>query len=296
MSIPGNIAEHWISLKEEQKMNSTQTHTSMTAHSPLNSGDRLHRRYLVHDVLTVPLSEKLDPSDETIQNGILAALPADELALLMPHLELVHLPFNKELYEYGTKLSHVYFPTTAIVALLYVLEDGDITQIGVTGFEGLLGISTLLGERAIGTAMVQSAGGAYKLKASILKEAYARGGKLPQLLMRYTQALFAQMAQNSVCGRHYSIDQQLSRWLLDRLDRMHSNELKVTQEMIAHMLGVRRETVTEAAGRLQYEGLVQTKRGSITVLDRDGLEMHAGECYRVSKNEFDRILSANIVR
>ncbi|MFZ6768331.1 Crp/Fnr family transcriptional regulator [Undibacterium sp. Di26W] len=231
-----------------------------------------------------------------MQNDILAALPEDEIAFLMPHLELVDLPFDKELYEYGDKLSHVYFPATAVVALLYVLADGDVTEIGVTGHEGMLGISVLMGERALGNAMVQCAGSAYKLKASVLKEAYARGGKLQQILMRYTQALFAQMAQNSVCGRHYSIDQQLSRWLLDRLDRLYSNELKVTQEMIANMLGVRRESVTEAAGKLQLEGLIQYKRGNITVLDREGLEMHAGECYRVSRQEFDQILSTGILR
>ncbi|MFZ6876200.1 Crp/Fnr family transcriptional regulator [Undibacterium sp. Di27W] len=236
----------------------------------------------------------VDILDDMMQNDILAALPEDEMAFLRPHLELVHLPFDKELYEYGEKLSHVYFPTTAVVALLYVLADGDITEISVTGHEGLLGISALMGERALGTAMVQCAGDAYKLKTSVLKEANARGGKLQQILMRYTQALFAQMAQNSVCGRHYSVDQQLSRWLLDRLDRLHTNELKVTQEMIANMLGVRRETVTEAAGKLQHEGLIQYKRGNITMLDREGLEAHAGECYRVSKLEFDQILCTSM--
>lgn len=275
-------------------MNSTQTHISMTAHPSLSSGGSLHRRYSVSYTPAATLPMNLGLLDEPIQNDILAALPEDELAFLMPHLELVHLPFDKELYEYGAKLSHVYFPTTAIVALLYVLADGDITEIGVTGHEGLLGISALMSERATGTAMVQCAGEAYKLKASILKEANARGGKLQQLLMRYTQALFAQMAQNSVCGRHYSIDQQLSRWLLDRLDRLQGNELKVTQEMIANMLGVRRETVTEAAGKLQQEGLIQYKRGNITMLDREGLEMHAGECYRVSKQEFEQILSGMV--
>ncbi|MFZ6743473.1 Crp/Fnr family transcriptional regulator [Undibacterium sp. JH2W] len=236
----------------------------------------------------------VDALDDLMQNDILAALPEDEITFLRPHLELVHLPFDTELYEYAEKLSHVYFPTTAVVALLYVLADGGITEISVTGHEGLLGISVLMGERALGNAMVQCAGNAYKLKASVLKEANARGGKLQQILMRYTQALFAQMAQNSVCGRHYSVDQQLSRWLLDRLDRLHTNELKVTQEMIANMLGVRRETVTEAAGKLQHEGLIQYKRGNITMLDREGLEMHAGECYRVSRREFDQILCTSM--
>ncbi|WP_230412362.1 Crp/Fnr family transcriptional regulator [Undibacterium hunanense] len=275
-------------------MNTTQTRVSMVAHPALTSGATLHRRYSVD--YTPAARTDLGLLDDGIQNDILAALPEDELAFLLPHLELVQLPFDKELYEYGAKLSHVYFPVTAVVALLYVLADGDVTEIGVTGHEGLLGISVVMGERALGTAMVQCAGSAYKLKASVLKEAYARGGKLQQILMRYTQALFAQMAQNSVCGRHYSIDQQLSRWLLDRLDRLYSNELKVTQEMIANMLGVRRESVTEAAGKLQLEGLIQYKRGNITVLDREGLEMHAGECYRVSKQEFDQILSTGMLR
>jgi CRP-like cAMP-binding protein len=227
-----------------------------------------------------------------IQNDLLAALPADELAFLLPHLELVHLPYDKELYKYGSKLSHVYFPTTAIIALLYVLADGATTEIGVTGYEGMLGVSILMCESALGTAKVQNAGYAYKLKASLLKEACARGGKLQYLLMRYTQALFAQMAQNSVCSRHYSVDQQLSRWLLDRLDRLPGNEMKVTQEMIANMLGVRRESVTEAAGKLQQKGLIQCRRGTITVLDRKRLEVHAGECYKVAKQEFDLVLSA----
>ncbi|MFZ6654483.1 Crp/Fnr family transcriptional regulator [Undibacterium sp. TJN19] len=229
-----------------------------------------------------------------LQNDILAALPQSELDLLLPHLEFVHLPFDKELYAYGDNLSHVYFPTTAIVALLYVLADGDVTEISVTGHEGMLGISSLMGQTAMGTAMVQSAGSAYRLPASVLQKACANGGKLQQLIMRYTQALLSQMAQNSVCGRHYSIDQQLSRWLLDRIDRLPGNELKVTQEMIANMLGVRRESVTEAAGKLQNEGLIHYKRGNITVLDREGLEIYAGECYRVAKQEFDRILSSNM--
>jgi CRP-like cAMP-binding protein len=237
------------------------------------------------------LDAKLNPRPiGPIQNELLAALPVEELAVLLPHLEFVHLPFDKQLCEYGSKLSYVYFPTTAIVALLYVLADGGMTEIAVIGHEGLVGISVLMGESALGTAMVQSAGHAYRLRASVLKEACANCPGLQQMMMRYTQALFAQMAQNSVCGRHYSIDQQLSRWLLDRLDRLPTNELKVTQEMIANMLGVRRESVTEAAGKLQNEGLIHYRRGNITVVDREGLEAHAGECYRVAKHEFDLML------
>ena len=229
---------------------------------------------------------------DVLQNDLLAALPASELAFLLPHLELVHLSVDKELYSYGSKLMHVYFPTTAIIGLLYVLADGASTEIGMTGHEGLLGISALMGESALGTAKVQIDGFAYKLKASVLKEAYNRGSKLQLLLMRYTQALFSQMAQNSVCGRHYAVDQQLSRWLLDRLDRLYTNELKVTQEMIANMLGVRRESITDAAGKLQRAGLIQSRRGNITVLDREGLELHAGECYWVAKREFDKALAS----
>lgn len=270
--------------------NSMRAEISVKTRLPMPATTMVKREFSI-------VSNQLNPRPiGPIQNDLLAALPADELALLLPHLEFVHLPFDKELYAYGSKLTHVYFPTTAIVALLYVLADGGVTEIGVIGHEGLLGISTLMGESALGTAMVQSAGHAYRMKASVLRDVCSHGGKLQQLLMRYTQALFAQMAQNSVCGRHYSIDQQLSRWLLDRLDRLPSNELKVTQEMIANMLGVRRESVTEAAGKLQQEGLIQYRRGNITVLDREGLEMHAGECYRVAKHEFDLMLSSGAVR
>jgi len=270
--------------------NSMRTEISVKAGLPNPAPAMLKREFSI-------VGSQLNPRPiGPIQNDLLAALPAEELALLLPHLEFVHLPFDKELYAYGSKLSHVYFPTTAVIALLYVLADGGVTEIGVIGHEGLLGISSLMGESALGTAMVQSAGHAYKMKASVLREMCSRGGKLQQLLMRYTQALFAQMAQNSVCGRHYSIDQQLSRWLLDRLDRLPTNELKVTQEMIANMLGVRRESVTEAAGKLQQEGLIQYRRGNITVLDREGLEMHAGECYRVAKHEFDLMLSSGAAR
>lgn len=264
----------------------TSMHRQIATHKPMALPSTALRHY--DHPATCP---DMVAADAISQNDILAALPQEEIDFLLPHLELVHLPFDKELYEYGDKLSHVYFPTTAIVALLYLLADGGTTEISVVGHEGLLGISTLMGESALGTAMVQSAGDAYKLKASVLREACAKGGRLQQLMMRYTQVLFTQMAQNSVCGRHYSIDQQLSRWLLERLDRLHSNELKVTQEMISNMLGVRRESVTEAAGRLQSQGLIQNKRGNITLLDREGLEMHAGECYRVAKQELDQMLS-----
>jgi len=226
----------------------------------------------------------------TQQNELLAALPRQDLENLFEHLELVPLPFGKELFEYGSKLEYVYFPTTAIVSLLYVMEDGATTEIAVVGHEGAVGVSLFMGERATCSAVVQSAGYGYRLKTQFLRDAFNKGGALPQLLMRYTNALFAQMAQNAVGGRHSSIEQKLCRWLLDRLDRSASNELKVTQELISIMLGVRRESITAAAGKLQDEGLIQYRRGNITVLNRQGLEDYAGECYKVAKSEYDRLL------
>src|SRR5471030_3001258 len=224
------------------------------------------------------------------QNELLAALPREVLESLFEHLELVTLPFGKELFEYGSKLDNVYFPTTAIVSLLYVMEDGATTEIAVVGHEGVVGASLVVGKRAMCTAVVQSAGYGYRLKTQYLRDAFNQGGILPQLMMRYTNALFAQMAQNAVGGRHSSIEQKLCRWLLDRLDRSPSNELKVTQELISIMLGVRRESITAAAGKLQEEGLIHYRRGNITVIDRAGLESYAGECYKVAKTEYDRLL------
>jgi len=224
------------------------------------------------------------------QNELLAALPREVLESLFEHLELVALPFGKELFEYGGKLENVYFPTTSIVSLLYVMEDGATTEIAVVGHEGVVGVSMFPGERAMCSAVVQSAGYGYRLKAQALRDCFNQGGALPQLLMRYNHALFAQMAQNAVGGRHSSIEQKLCRWLLDRLDRSVSNELKVTQEMISIMLGVRRESITAAAGKLQEDGMIAYRRGNITVLDRAGLERYAGECYKVAKTEYDRLL------
>ena len=226
----------------------------------------------------------------TQQNELLAALPRQDLEEMFDHLELVAMPFGKELFEYGSKLEYVYFPTTAIVSLLYVMEDGATTEIAVVGHEGAVGVSLFMGERATCSAVVQSAGYGYRLRTQYLRDAFNRGGALPQLLMRYTNALFAQMAQNAVGGRHSSIEQKLCRWLLDRLDRSPSNELKVTQELISIMLGVRRESITAAAGKLQDDGLITYRRGNITVLDRAGLEEYAGECYKVAKTEYDRLL------
>ena len=224
------------------------------------------------------------------QNELLAALPREVLASLFDHLELVTLPFGKELFEFGGAMDYVYFPTTAIVSLLYVMEDGATTEIAVVGHEGVVGVSLFEGERAMCSAVTQAAGYGYRMKTQHLRDAFNQGGALPALLMRYNTALFAQMAQNAVGGRHSSIEQKLCRWLLDRLDRSPSNELKVTQEMISIMLGVRRESITAAAGKLQDEGLITYRRGNITVLDRSGLEAYAGECYKVAKTEYDRLL------
>ncbi|MDT8384337.1 MAG: Crp/Fnr family transcriptional regulator [Gammaproteobacteria bacterium] len=225
------------------------------------------------------------------QNHLLAALPEEEYARLSSHLELVPMPLGMVLYESGSELHHVYFPTTAIVSLLYVMMDGASAEIAVVGNEGIIGVALFMGGRTMpNRAVVQSAGHAYRLKGRLLKQEFNRSGELQHLLLRYTQALLTQMAQTAVCNRHHSLDQQLCRWLLLSLDRLPSNELVMTQELIANMLGVRREGVTEAAGNLQKAGLIRYQRGHITVLDRPGLEARACECYAVVKKEFDRLL------
>jgi CRP-like cAMP-binding protein len=195
------------------------------------------------------------------------------------------------LYESGSQLNHVYFPTTSIVSLLYVMEDGASAEIAVVGHEGMVGVALFMGgETTPSRAVVQSAGHAYRLKGQVLKDEFRRAATLQHLLLRYTQALLTQMAQTAVCNRHHSVDQQLCRWLLLSLDRLPSNNLSMTQELIANMLGVRREGVTEAAGKLQAAGLIRYSRGHITVLDRPRLESQACECYQVVKKEFDRLL------
>jgi CRP-like cAMP-binding protein len=200
------------------------------------------------------------------------------------------------LYESGSELRHVYFPTTSIVSLLYVMLDGASAEIAVVGNEGVIGVALFMGgETMPNRAVVQSAGHAYRLKGHLLKQEFNRSGELQHLLLRYTQALLTQMAQTAVCNRHHSLDQQLCRWLLLSLDRLPSNELVMTQELIANMLGVRREGVTEAAGNLQKAGLITYRRGRITVLDRAGLEARACECYAVVKKEFDRLLPEVII-
>jgi len=226
------------------------------------------------------------------QNHLLAALPAAEFDRLAAHLELARMPLGEALYESGGRLGHVYFPTTAIVSLLYVLENGASAEIAVVGNEGILGISIFMGgETTPSRAVVQSAGYGYRLAAQLLKQEFNRAGPVLRLLLRYTQALITQMAQTAVCNRHHSVEQQLCRWLLLSLDRLSSDSLSMTQELIANMLGVRREGVTEAAGKLQRAGLIRYSRGRIEVLDRPGLEKAVCECYAVVKTEFERLLS-----
>ena len=237
------------------------------------------------------MSTTLDPKS----NQLLAALPSDEWTRIAPHLELVDMTLGLVLYESGGTLSHVYFPLNAIVSLLYVMANGASAEIAVVGNEGLVGISLFMGgESTPSRALVQSAGHAVRLSASLVKDEFNRSGPVMHLLLRYTQALITQMAQTAVCNRHHSLDQQLCRWLLLSLDRLGSNELVMTQELISNMLGVRREGVTEAALKLQNSGLIRYARGHITVLDRPALEKRTCECYAVVKNEYDRLLPVRL--
>ena len=225
------------------------------------------------------------------QNHLLGALPEDVYNRLLPDLEPVSMSLGEVVYESGIQMRHVYFPTTSIVSLLYVMEDGASAEIAIVGHEGVVGISLFMGgESTPSRAAVQSAGEAYRLPGRILKSEFERGGPLQHLLLRYTQALLTQMAQTAVCNRHHTLDQQFCRWLLLSVDRLPSDELVMTQELIANMLGVRREGVTEAAGNVQKAGLIKYHRGHITVLDRAGLEARVCECYAVVKKEFDRLL------
>jgi CRP-like cAMP-binding protein len=227
------------------------------------------------------------------QNLLLAALSADERARVYPHLQLVQMPLGKVLYESGDLMGHVYFPTDSIISLLYVMTDGSSAEISVVGNDGLIGVALFMGgETTPSRAIVQSAGYAYRLIGPLLKEEFHRNAGMQLLLLRYTQALLTQMAQTAVCNRHHSVDQQLCRWLLLSLDRLSSNELAMTQELIANMLGVRREGVTEAAGKLQKLGVIRYARGRITVLNRAELEKLCCECYAVVKKETDRLLPA----
>ncbi|MDD1611822.1 MAG: Crp/Fnr family transcriptional regulator [Methylococcaceae bacterium] len=235
--------------------------------------------------------------DNFLQNHLLNALPAEVLERLFPHLEKVPMPLGDVLYESGEELIYAYFPTTSIVSLLYVMENGASAEIAVIGNEGIIGVALFMGGGTMpNRAVVQSAGHAYRIRGHLMLQEFNRYGPLHHLLLRYTQVLITQMAQTAVCNRHHSVDQQLCRWLLLSLDRLSTNELTMTQELIANMLGVRREGVTEAAGKLQRAGLIEYSRGHITVLDRPGLEARVCECYQVVKMESDRLLLPNTIQ
>jgi len=232
------------------------------------------------------------PHHSPNQNHLLAALPTAEFERIAPHLELVAMRLGESLYEPGGQLQHVYFPTTAIVSLHYILESGSSAEIAGVGNEGILGISLFMGGNTTSSsAVVQTAGHGYRLPGRLLKEEFNRAGLVQHLLLRYTQALVTQMSQTVACNRHHSIEQQLCRWLLLTLDRMPTNELVMTQELVANALGVRREGITEAAGKLQHAGIIRYRRGHISVLERSGLEARACECYGVVKKEIGRLLS-----
>ncbi len=234
---------------------------------------------------------RLTQVGEIKKNGLLAALPDEELQRLVPYLHAVELPLGCALYEAGAAEAHAYFPTSGIVSLLYVMQNGDSAEIAVVGNEGVVGVSLLLGgNTTTSRAVVQSAGRGYRIQAVQLVEAFKLGGPVMNVLLRYTQALITQMSQTAVCNRHHSLDKQLCRWLLLSLDRLPGNELTMTQELISNMLGVRREGVTEAALKIQAAGLITYSRGRIKVLDRAGLERRSCECYASVKAEYDRLL------
>jgi CRP-like cAMP-binding protein len=231
-----------------------------------------------------------DTPDPT-QNRLLAALPQEEYERLLPHLGHVSFKLGEVVYESGGQMNHIYFPTTAIVSLLYMMENGSSAEMGMAGKEGLIGVALFMGGNSMpNRAVVQSAGRAVRMKAKVLREEFSRGGEFQRLLLRYTQALITQMSQTAVCNRLHAIEQQLCRWLLLSHDRLDSDELVMTQELIANMLGVRREGVTAAAGRLQEQGLIRYVRGRIQILDRRGLEAAVCECYKVVKDEYERLL------
>ena len=257
-----------------------------TRHAPTgpvsehSANGRIHGNYNVADIK---------------RNTLLAALPAEELARWLPHLERVDLPLGHVLYESGAPMAYVYFPTSGIVSLLYVLENGDSAEIAVVGFEGMVGISLFMGGNTTPSrAVVQSAATAYRLSARFIQDTFKLSGPAVSLLLRYTQALLTQTSQTAVCNRHHTLDKQLCRWLLLSLDRLPGSEVKMTQELISNMLGVRREGVTEAALKLQTAGLIRYTRGRIEILDRPALEARACECYAVVKKEYDRLLPREV--
>jgi CRP-like cAMP-binding protein len=225
------------------------------------------------------------------KNHLLAALPQEEYELILPHLGHVSFKLGEVVYESGGRMEHIYFPTTAIISLLYLMENGSSAEMGMAGNEGLIGVALFMGGNTMpNRAVVQRAGDAVSMRAQVLQDEFARGGAFQRLLLRYTQALLTQMSQTAVCNRLHTIEQQLCRWLLLSHDRIDSDELVMTQELIANMLGVRREGVTAAAGRLQEQGLISYVRGRIKLLDRRGLEAAVCECYKVVKDEYERLL------
>jgi CRP-like cAMP-binding protein len=225
------------------------------------------------------------------KNRLLAALPREEYERILPHLGHVSFKLGEVVYESGGQMEHIYFPTTAIISLLYLMENGTSAEMGMAGNEGLIGVALFMGGNTMpNRAVTQSAGGAVRMRARVLRDEFARGDAFQRLLLRYTQALLTQMSQTAVCNRLHAIEQQLCRWLLLSHDRLDSDELVMTQELIANMLGVRREGVTAAAGRLQEQGLISYVRGRIRILDRGGLEAAVCECYKVVKDEYDRLL------
>jgi CRP-like cAMP-binding protein len=228
---------------------------------------------------------------DPMKNKLLAALPREDYQRILPHLGGVSFKLGQVVNESGAQMEHIYFPTTAIISLLYLMENGSSAEMGIAGNEGLVGVALFMGGNTMpNRAVVQSAGGAVRMKSQVLREEFARGGAFQRLLLRYTQALLTQMSQTAVCNRLHAIEQQLCRWLLLSHDRLTSDELVMTQELIANMLGVRREGVTGAAGRLQEQGLISYVRGRINILDRRGLEASVCECYKVVKDEYDRLL------
>ncbi|MHB1730662.1 MAG: Crp/Fnr family transcriptional regulator [Leptospirillum sp.] len=233
----------------------------------------------------------LSPDQKVLENHLLSMLTDSESSRLIPSLDFIQMKLGDVLYEPNLPMKYVYFPSNGIVSLLYVMEDGDSAEIALVGNEGFIGVSLIMGgETTSSRAVVQSGGGSYRIKSALLVEEFTRGGPIQKQLLRYTQSLLTQMAQTAVCNRHHSLDQQFCRWLLLSLDRLPSNELTMTQELIANMLGVRRESVTEAAGKIQKAGLISYHRGRITVIDRVGLEKRVCECYAVVKTECDRLL------
>ncbi|MCY1268193.1 Crp-like helix-turn-helix domain protein [compost metagenome] len=271
-------------------MNSDKSQRARREEGEVAASVAYHWKWDLYQVL-IPKVVQMPDTPSPLQNHLLAALSEEVRQRLIPQLELVALPLGKVLYESGYPLRHVYFPTDSIVSLLYVMENGASAEISVVGNEGLIGLAVFMGgESTPSRAIVQSAGHAYRLQGQRLKAEVNRHGELLLLMLRYTQALITQMAQTAVCNRHHSIDQQLCRWLLLSLDRLPSNHLTMTQELIANMLGVRREGVTDAAGKLQKLGVIEYSRGHITVLNRPKLETLSCECYAVVKKETDRLL------